>query len=49
MVVYFMAILGVSEAASRINIAIVSLVFFGSTFVLRQILKNIVPKYDTMS
>ena len=29
MFVYFMAILGVSEAASRINIAIVSFVFFG--------------------
>lgn len=41
--VYFMAILGVSEAASRMSIAIVS-------FVLRQtLMKNIVPKYDTMS
>ena len=29
MSVYFMAILGVGEAASRINIAIVSFVFFG--------------------
>lgn len=29
MLIYFMAILGVSEAASRINIAIVSFAFFG--------------------